>query len=104
LFLTSPFHYHLQLTYRGTVRARLVQVNLLSGAAEEDLVGFDSDSFSPAHSLVTNAASAQEDSSVMDFVNFAYYVEATLTAPETTIGNPAKIAAVKVFASPNFLS
>lgn len=102
LFLTSPFHYHLQLTYRGTVRARLVEVNLLSGAAETDLVHFDSGSFPPAHSLVTNAASAAADSSVMDFVNFAYYVEATLTAPGIIIGNPAKVAAVKVFASPNF--
>jgi hypothetical protein len=42
------------------------------------------------------------DSPVMNFVNFAYYVEATLTAPGIIIGNPAKVAAVKVFASPNF--
>jgi hypothetical protein len=102
LFLTSPFHYHLQLTYRGTVRARLVQVDLLNGAAETDLVHFDSTAFPPAHSFVTNAAPAAQDSSVMDFVNFAYYAEATLTAPEITIGNPAKVAAVKVYASPNF--
>lgn len=102
LFLTSPFHYHLQLTYRGTVRARLVQVDLLNGAAETDLVHFDSTSFPPADSFVTNAAPAAQDSSVMDFVNFAYYAEATLTAPEIGIGNPAKVAAVKVFASPNF--
>lgn len=102
LFITSSFRYHLQLTYRGTVRARLVQVDLLNGAAETDLVRFDSTAFPPADSFVTNATPAAQDSSVMDFVNFAYYAEATLTAPEITIGNPAKVAAVKVFASPNF--
>jgi hypothetical protein len=75
---------------RGTVRARLVQVDLLNGAAEMDLVHFDSTAFPPAHSFVTNAAPSAEDSSVMDFVNFAYYVEATLTAPEITIGNPPR--------------
>jgi hypothetical protein len=41
------------LTYQGTVRARLVQVNPLSGATETDRVHFDSGSFPSAHSLVT---------------------------------------------------
>ena len=38
----------------------------------------------------------------LDFVDFAFYVEATLTAPATTVGNPAEIAVVKVVASAAF--
>jgi hypothetical protein len=38
----------------------------------------------------------------MDFVNCAYYVEATLTASAIAVGNPAEIAVVKVYASANF--
>lgn len=101
LFPTFPFHYALQLIYRGTVRARLVQVDLPSGA-EADLLHFDSTSFSPAGSLVTNEVAATDKSSVMDFVNAAFYVEATLTTSAITVGNPAEIAAVKVYARQSF--
>jgi hypothetical protein len=101
LFPTSPFHYVLQLTYRGTVRARLVQFDLAS-ATETDLLHFDSASFQPAHSFATNGGTTTFESSVMDFVNCAYYVEATLTASAILVGNPAEIAVVKVFASPDF--
>jgi hypothetical protein len=38
----------------------------------------------------------------MDFVTCAYYVEATLTASAIVAGNPAEIAAVKVYASTTF--
>jgi hypothetical protein len=38
----------------------------------------------------------------MDFVNCAYYVEATLTASAIVVGNPAEIAVVKVFATMDF--
>ena len=101
LFATGPFHYVLQLTYRGRVRARLAQFDLSSGA-ETDLLHFDSASFPPAHSFVTNSGTTTGDSPVMDFVNCAYYVEATLTASAVVVGNPAEIAAVKVYASPDF--
>lgn len=97
----THFHYVLQLTYRGTVRARLVQFDLSSGT-EKDLLQFDSASFAPAHSFATNGGTTTFDSSVMDFVNFAYYVEATLSASAIVVGNPAEIAVVKVFASADF--
>jgi len=97
----THFHYVLQLTYRGTVRARLVQFDLSSGT-EKDLIQFDSASFAPAHSFATNSGTTTFDSSVMDFVNFAYYVEATLSASAIVVGNPAEIAVVKVMASADF--
>ena len=95
------FHYVLQLTYKGTVKARLGQFNVLTGA-DTDVLRFDSASFPPAHTFATNSGSTADDSAVLDFVNCAYYVEATLTASAVTIGNPAAIGAVKVFASPDF--
>jgi hypothetical protein len=88
------FHYRLQLLYRGTVRARLVQVSLANGA-DHDLLHFDSTDFPPAHSFVTQST-GQSLSSVMDFVNLAYYVEATLIASAIVAGNPAEIAVIQV--------
>ena len=38
----------------------------------------------------------------MDFVDFAYDVEATLSASAIVVGNPAEIAVVKVMASADF--
>jgi hypothetical protein len=38
----------------------------------------------------------------MDFLNKAYYVEATLIAPAIAVGSPAEISVVQVFPSPNF--
>jgi hypothetical protein len=107
LFLPSGVHFQwmLQFCYRGTVRARLVQVALNSGA-EITLLHFDSASFAPADTLVMNYSTTSDDSPVdspvMDFVNFAYYVEATLTASAIVVGNPAQIAVVKVVASVPF--
>jgi hypothetical protein len=90
----ARFHYRLQLCYRGTVRARLVQVSLANGA-DHDLLHFDSGDFPPAHSFVTQST-GQSLSSVMDFVNLAYYVEATLIASAIVAGNPAEIAVIQV--------
>jgi hypothetical protein len=100
LFATEPFAYALELTYRGTVRARLVQFDTFSGT-ETGLARFDSADFQHANEFVTNGALAGPPT-VMDFVNCAYYVEATLTASAIVVGNPAEIAAVRVFATMHF--
>ncbi len=92
------FRYQLQLRYRGTVRARLVQVDLYSGE-ETDLLDA---AFPAAPSFVVNSIAPDEDSSVMDFGNFAYYVEATLSASAIIVGNPAEIAIVKVYPTADF--
>jgi hypothetical protein len=97
---TGLFSYVLQLTYRGKVRARLVQFEQSSGT-EKDLLHFDSAGFPPAPGFSTNGATGGP-SVVMDFVNYAYYVEATLTASAIAVGNPAEIAVVKVYATANF--
>jgi hypothetical protein len=101
LFPAGRFHYVLQLTYKGNVKAWLGQFNVLTGA-DTAVLRFDSASFAPAHTFVTNGETTTDDSTVLDFVNCAYYVEATLTASAVAIGNPAAIGAVKVFASPDF--
>jgi hypothetical protein len=101
LFLAGAFKYHLQLRYRGQVSARLMQVDIETGA-ETLLIAFDSNSFPAKHDFQVQAVSATEDSAILDFVNKAYYVEATLTAPALVVGHPAAISIIKLFASPNF--
>jgi hypothetical protein len=63
-------------------------------------VHFDGSS-SPASGFTT-AGIETGLATVMDFVTCAYYVEATLTASAIVVGNPAEIAAVKVYASTTF--
>ena len=97
LFPAGRFHYVLHLTYKGMVRARLGQFNVLTGA-DTDVLRFDSASFPPAPAFTANASSTAANSGLLDFVRCAYYVEATLTADA---GNPATIAAVKIFTAPD---
>jgi len=99
LYATGTFVYILELTYRGAVRARLVQFDLSSGT-ETNLTQFDGSS-SPASGFTTIRHETGV-MPVMDFVNCAYYVEATLTASAIVAGNPAEIAAVKVYPTTKF--
>jgi hypothetical protein len=98
---TELFIYVLELTYRGRVRARLTQFDRSSGT-ETDLMHFDSANFQPVDGFATNASAEGPPAAVMDFVNCAYYVEATLTASAIAVGNPAEIAVVRVYASNDF--
>ncbi len=100
LFATGTFVYALQLTYRGAVRARFVQFDLSSGI-ETDLALFNRSSSPPGGGFET-AVNITAVDIVLDFVNCAYYVEATLAASATVVGNPAEIAAVKVYPTTNF--
>jgi len=101
LFLTGGFRYHLQLRFRNHVLARLMETDMLTGT-EKQLILFNSQSFPPQPGFQVQAVPAPTNSTVMDFVNKAYYVEATLIAPAIVVGSPAEISVVKVFASPNF--
>ena len=101
LFLTGPFHYHLQIRFRNHIIARLMETDMLSGT-ERQLISFNSQSFPPQPGFQVQAVATPANSTVMDFVNKAYYVEATLIAPATAVGSPAEISVIKVFASPNF--
>ena len=101
LFLDGRISYTLQFTYMGRVKARLGQFNILTGA-DTDVIHFDSASFAPAHTFTTNSGTTADGASVLDFVNCAYYVEATLTASAVAVGNPAAIGAVKVVAFHDF--
>jgi hypothetical protein len=102
LFLTDQFAYLLQMTYLGTVQARLVQVSYFNGA-EADLLHFNSASFPPASSFVMNSTATDPgETKVMDFVNFGYYVEATLSTVALPESHPSQIAVLKVLASPTF--
>jgi hypothetical protein len=101
LFVAGRFRYHLQLRFRGQVTARLMQVDIESGT-ETQLILFDSSSFPASPSFQVQTVPASADSALLDFVNKAYYVEATLIAPELVVGHPAAISIIKVFASPDF--
>ena len=101
LFLTVPFRYHLQIRFRNHITAKLVETDMLSGT-EKQLISFNSQSFPPQPGFQVQAVPAAANSTVMDFVNKAYYVDATLIAPAIAVGSPAEISVVKVFASPNF--
>jgi len=90
-FTTSGMHYFLKLRCRGHVSARLVEVDLQTGAETQRIL------------LNSNSASFQvvqqpegPPSTVMDFVKKAYYVEATLTASALVVGHPAAIQIIKI--------
>ena len=78
-----------------------MQVDLENGT-ETQLILFDSDNFPAKPNFQVQAVPERGESSIMDFVNKAYYVEATLIAPALVIGHPAAISIIKVFASPDF--
>ncbi len=101
LFAEHSFRYHLHIRYRGRVVAALIEVDLETGA-EVERIHFDSSQFPSAPGFQVQSAYEGADSVVMDFVNKAYYVQATLTAPAIAVGHPAAIAMVKVSASLNF--
>jgi hypothetical protein len=98
LFETGAITYVLEVTSRGAVSTRVVQFELSTGT-ETDVVGPFEVSASPASGFSTASHLGMlPDAALMDFVNCAYYVEATLTASAIEVGNPAEIAAIKVYA------
>ena len=101
LFIEGKFKYQLQVRFRGRITAKLMQVDPENGT-ETQLILFDSNSFPPKPNFQVQSVSAKNDSLLLDFINKAYYVEATLIAPELVIGNPAAISIIKVIASPDF--
>jgi hypothetical protein len=106
LFPTEQlFAYALEMSWRGTVGARLVQFDLSTGT-ETELLGWAPSQAGPptggaffTHTLITATPPA---TGVMDFVLCSYYVEATLVASAVVVGNAAEIASVKVFATTDF--
>jgi hypothetical protein len=101
LFITGAFRYHLQFRFRNHITAKLMEVDMLAGT-EKQLIFFNSQSFPSQPGFQVQAVPASADSTVMDFLNKAYYVEATLIAPAIAVGSPAEISVVQVFPSPNF--
>ena len=97
---SNKFHYGLELRYLGHVTAKLREVDLHTGNdPDEGLILFDKTS--PSFKVETAFASQFEG--VLDFVNKAYYVEATLAAPALVVGHPAAISIIKVVAKqPDF--
>jgi hypothetical protein len=101
LFITGKFSYNLQIRYRGQITAKLMQVDIENGA-ETQLIPFDSSSFPASPNFQVQLVSTGDGAVPLDFVNKAYYVEATLIAPALVVGNPAAISIIKVIASPSF--
>jgi hypothetical protein len=104
LFFDQPasnkFHYGLELRYLGHVTAKLREVDLNTGNdPDPGLILFDRTS--PSFKVETVFATQFEG--VLDFVNKAYYVEATLVAPALVVGHPAAISIIKLVAKqPSF--
>jgi hypothetical protein len=101
---SNKFHYGLELRYLGHVTARLREVDLHTGNDPDDgIVFFDSTKFAASPSFQVERAFAAQFEGVLDFVNKAYYVEATLVAPSPVVGHPAAISIIKVVAKqPDF--
>jgi hypothetical protein len=99
LFPDFQFSYGLQIRYRGQITAKLVQVDLETGA-ETQLIPAGNDHFQPTLYFEVKTLYAEGWSVPLDFVEKAYYVEATLTAPAMVIGHPAAISIVKLLATP----
>jgi hypothetical protein len=96
---SNKFHYGLELRYLGHVTAKLRQVDLHTGNdPDAGLVVFDSTNFAASPSFKVETAFAAQFEGVLDFVNKAYYVEATLVAPALVVGHPAAISIIKVVA------
>ena len=98
------FHYGLELRCLGHVTAKLRQVDLHTGNdPDEGLVLFDSTKFAASPSFKVETTFAAQFEGVLDFVNKAYYVEATRVAPALVVGHPAAISIIKVVAKqPDF--
>ena len=101
LFLPGPFKYQLQVRFRNHITAKLMEVDLATGA-EKQLLLLDSQSFPPNPNFQVQSVAPKKDSTVMDFVNKAYYVEATLIASALVVGHPAEISIIKVISSSDF--
>jgi len=101
---SNKFHYGLELRYLGHVTAKLRQVDLHTGNdPDAGLVLFDSTKFAASPSFKVETAFAAQFEGVLDFVNKACYVEATLVAPALLVGHPAAISIIKVVAKqPDF--
>jgi len=98
LFNSARFKYKLLLRCRGQVSANLIEVDLASGV-EKQRIRFVSDNHNNfEEQFVLEDTGIQENSTPFDFVNKAYYVEATLTAPAVVIGHPAAISIIQISA------
>ena len=98
LFPADKFKYALQIRFRNQIAAKLVEVDLATGA-ENQLILFESKHFPANPNFQVQTVSATTDSKLMDFIAKAYYVEATLTAPQLAVGHPAEISIIKILAS-----
>lgn len=99
LFNPARFKYKLLLRCRGQVSANLIEVDLASGL-EKSRIQFGSNN-SPNFQVQFKLEDpvGQENSVPFDFINKAYYVEATLTAPALVIGHPAAISILQISTS-----
>jgi hypothetical protein len=91
-------NYELRIRFRGQITAKLMEVDMENGTETQRIL-FDSNSFPPNPNFQVQSA-WEEDSAVMDFVNKAYYVEATLVASAVVVGHSAAISVIKILSSP----
>ncbi len=95
----SGFGFLLKLRYldagpSGHVVAKLIAVDLKSGS-EVDPLSFDSNRFPPASKYQVQKGDCHNQLR-FDFLNNAYYIEATLTASTIVAGSAAGIQIIKI--------
>jgi hypothetical protein len=92
---TGRFRYGLNIRFRGRITAKLMQVNINDGT-ETQLILFNSNQFPPSLGFQTGLVQTAQDSQPLDFVNNAFYVEATLAIPTIVLGEVAAISIIKL--------
>jgi hypothetical protein len=95
--LPGRFKYGLRIRYLNQITAKLMEVDLATGA-ENQLILFDSKNFPESPNFQVHSLVQTTPSSLLDFVGKGYYVEATLTASAIRVGSPAAISIIKLLA------
>jgi hypothetical protein len=96
----TQFLYQLEIRLRGQVTAKLMEVDIETGA-EKQLIFLGTQS--PVDPKFHRQFAATTDPfPLLDFINKAYYVEATLVTSALVVGNPAAISIIKLTQNPSF--
>jgi hypothetical protein len=98
LFNVPPFKYNLLFRCRGQITANLIEVDFESGMETSRILFKSNNSPNFQVQSAFETPPIGENSTPLDFVNKAYYVEATLTASALVIGHPAAISIIKISA------
>jgi hypothetical protein len=93
--VVPEFKCMLKIRFRGQISAKLMEVDIITGA-EKPLLSFGGFPSTPDFQDRSVGNGHDSPDPLLDFTNKAYYVEATLTARTIVIGNPAAISVIQL--------